>query len=373
MPPITMLIKPASSLCNMRCRYCFYADVVENRQVKSYGIMDDQTLEILVRKALDYAEGICSFGFQGGEPTLAGLDFYQKLVTLQRKYNVKNVPIHNAIQTNGYAITPEFARFLADHRFLVGLSMDGPQELHDRLRVDAKGQGTYEHVRKTAKLFDRYGVEYNILCVVNEYVASEPFAVFDALKRYRYLQFIPCLDGFDGQKQPYSLCPETYGTFLMRTFDRYYEAWKDGNYVSVRDFDNYVQRVAGYTPEQCGHSGVCSCYFLVEGDGGVYPCDFYVLDEWKIGDVHKDSFFRMMKSETAKRFVDLSRPRNAECLKCRWYALCRGGCRRNREPFVNGLPGKNTFCVSYQMFFDHAYERMVEMAATLSAHTNSKQ
>ena len=170
MPPISVLIKPASSLCNMRCKYCFYADITDNREVKSYGIMSEETLENLIKKAFEYASGSATFAFQGGEPTLAGLDFYRKLLQLEQKYNVKKIPVQNAIQTNGYVIDEEWAKFLAENKFLVGLSLDGTRDIHDSLRVDAAGKGTFSRVEKTAKLFKKHGVEFNILCVAYNFV-----------------------------------------------------------------------------------------------------------------------------------------------------------------------------------------------------------
>ena len=362
MPPISMLIKPVSGLCNMRCKYCFYADVIENREVKSYGRMSLETLETLTRKALEFADGSCTFGFQGGEPTLAGLDFYKKLMELQRKYNVKNVRILNSIQTNGYAMDAEFARFLGQNKFLVGLSVDGTQAIHDSLRVDAAGKGTFERISRTAKLFDAHRVEYNILCVVNNLVASEPDKVYGALRRYRYLQFIPCIDNFDMEKKDFSLDADKYASFLKKTFDRYYRDFMSGNYISVRNFDNYISILMGRPPENCAMNGVCNCYFLVEGDGGVYPCDFYVLDEWQLGNVNTDSFARMLKSDAAHRFVEVSKFPDPACGGCRWRYLCRGGCRRDREPMVDGHMSLNKYCSAYKDFFAYSRGRMEEIA-----------
>ena len=367
MPPITMLIKPVSGLCNMRCKYCFYADVTENREIKSYGTMSLDTLETLVRKALDYAEGICVFAFQGGEPTLAGIDFYKKLMEFQKMYNYKKVNIFNSIQTNGYNISPEFARFLNVNKFLAGLSMDGTQAIHDELRVDAKGDGTFPAVNRTVKLFDSHKVEYNILCVVNNLIASEPDKVYNTLKKYKFVQYIPCIDNFDGIKKNYSLDSEKYANFLKKTFDRYYSDFMRGDYVSVRIFDNYIGILMGRPPENCAMNGVCSCYFLIEGDGSVFPCDFYVLDEWKLGNVNKDSFARMLNSETAHKFVEVSRHVDEKCLKCKWQKICRGGCRRDREPIIDGKPSLNKYCSAYKDFFEYAYERMEEIADKLKA------
>ena len=365
MPPVTMLIKPVSGLCNMRCTYCFYSGSAAGREIKSYGTMNMETLETLTRKAIDYADGVCSFMFQGGEPTLAGLDFYKKLIAFQKKYNRKNVRILNAIQTNGYEMSEGFAEFLSEHHFLVGLSLDGTEEIHERMRIGQNGGKTYGKAVKTAKMLQQYNVEFNILCVVNDLIAEEPEKVYAALKKYRFLQFIPCIDPLGGEKV--SLTPEKYADFLKRTFDRYYKDFIHGRAVSVRNFDNYIDMLIGNPPESCAMNGVCSCYFLIEGDGSVFPCDFYVSENWKLGNVNKDSFARIVKSAAAQNFIDCSAYISPPCLECGWYPLCRGGCRRDREPFLDGKPQLNKYCAAYKEFFAYAYDRMVKMAEVLKS------
>ena len=350
----------------MRCQYCFYADVSKRREVASYGVMSPETRDALVRKALNYADGSCSFGFQGGEPTLAGIDFYKEIIRLQREYNHKNVAVGNSIQTNGYKLGREWAEFLAANKFLAGLSLDGVKSVHDGFRHGADGRGTYDDVLETAALFDACGVEYNILCVVNNAVASYPGEVYAALRRFRYIQFIPCLDDFDAGPSAFTLDTANYARFLTAVFDEYYKDFMRGEYVSVRNFDNYVGILMGNPPEQCGMSGECSCYFLVEADGGVYPCDFYVLDEWHIGNVNVNSFAKMMKSDAARRFIGVSRQVHADCARCGWAGMCRGGCRRYREPAsAGGVLQKNRHCAAFINFFSHSYDKMKRMAMKL--------
>lgn len=362
MPPIHMLIKPASSLCNMRCKYCFYADVSAHRKTKSYGIMSLKLLETLTKKALQAADDACSFSFQGGEPTLAGLDFFENLIAFQKKYNTKNLVIHNAIQTNGYDLDETWAAFFAKNNFLVGLSVDGSKEMHDAMRVDANGNGTYTKIMKTAALFDQYHVQYNILCVVNNLIARHPQKVYNALKKFKYLQFIPCLDSFDGQKEQYSLDVNRYSVFLKTLFDCYYQDFISGRFVSIRTFDNYILMLSGRPPEACGMSGFCTCYFVIEGDGSVFPCDFYVLDEYKLGNIMTHSFDEMISGERAKAFTQVSTHVDETCRTCNWQNICRGGCRRYREPFVNGKPGLNIHCGAFKAFFDYAYPRLLDCA-----------
>lgn len=366
MPPLTIMIKPVSSGCNMRCRYCFYTDVAEHRQQYSMGRMSEETLETLVRRAMRYAEGSVSFAFQGGEPTLAGAEFYRQFVSYTKKYNSKGLRVDKAIQSNGFDISDELMDIFAEENFLVGISMDGTELLHDKMRIDTAGQGSYQRVKATAERLRAKGVEFNILCVVNEYVARQAEEVFDALAPYGFIQFIPCLDELDGRKRDWSLSQCSYTDFLKKTFDRYYAAYKKGRPVSVRNFDNYIGIILGLKPENCGMSGRCAQYYLVEADGSVYPCDFYVLDQWRMGNVREDSFFTLAKSPVAERFRQDSLHVDNKCRGCRWYPLCRGGCRREREPFADGLPVLNKWCSCYAAFFEYSFSRMREMAENIA-------
>ncbi len=367
MPSLDLLIKPASELCNLRCRYCFYTDVTNCRTEESFGLMSEDTLEALVRSALSYADLSCSFAFQGGEPTLVGLDFYRKLIELQTQYRQGTTVISNSIQTNGLVIDEEWARFLAEHHFLVGLSLDGPREIHNKNRQDPSGHGSFDRVMKAVKLFRKYGVEFNILTVVNRQVAEHPKKVYSFLRsqNFRYLQFIECLDPFDGQPEEYSLTPKALEVFLKQTFDEYYADFRRGQYISVRGFDNYIGTLLGRAPEACGQIGHCTAYQVIEANGNVYPCDFYVLDDYCMGNIHTHSFAQLSRSPIAQEFVRASLPVDPACRTCRWYALCRGGCRRCREPFTDGYPGLNRFCTAYKGFFEYAYPRMQGMARSI--------
>lgn len=365
MPPLTIMIKPASSACTMRCRYCFYADVAENRQVYSHGQMSLNTLDTIVRRAMSYADGYISFSFQGGEPTLAGIDFYKELIRLEKRYNSRKLPVHHAIQTNGYKLDDDLLQFLVDNNFLIGVSLDGTADIHDKLRLGADGKGSFAHVTKTISRLQELGAQFNILTVVNSYVARHGAECFRALAQYGYLQFIPCLDPFDGQHFDYSLNAADYGHFLKETFDLYYAAFNTNKPVSIRNFDNYIGILLGQPPETCGMCGRCGGYYLIEADGGVYPCDFYVLDQWQMGNINDSSFFRLEKSPLAQAFRDISVPLDKKCSQCPWFSLCRGGCRRDREPFTGDIPSLNQWCESYQAFFEYAFPRMREIAETL--------
>ena len=365
MPPLTVMIKPVSSACNMRCRYCFYADVSQNRQKANLGRMSQTTLENTVRRAMRYAEGSVTFAFQGGEPTLAGVEFFREFVRLQKLYAKPGIRIQNSLQTNGYDLSDELVEFLARERFLVGVSYDGDPQTHDLMRPDAQGKPTSDRVEQTIQKLQKYGVEFNILCVVNAFVARKPREVFENLSRFGYIQFISCLDPFDGTVSEYSLTARDYTIFLKETFDLYYRQWARGKFVSIRNFDNYLTILAGRPPENCAMCGQCAQYYLIEADGGVYPCDFYVLDRWYMGNINQVSFHRLEKSPVAERFRRDSLHVSQECQACRWYGLCRGGCRRDREPFENGLPVLNKWCACYRELFAYAFDRMQEMSKAL--------
>ena len=370
MPPLHLLIKPASGNCNMRCNYCFYADITENREVASYGIMNLSTLENIVKKTLSAASMECTFAFQGGEPTLAGLDFYKKLIEFEQKYNTKNLTIHHAIQTNGYVIDREWAQFLAEHRFLVGLSLDGIKDTHDLYRMDAAQKGTFSKTMHAAQLFDTYGVEYNILTVVTKQLAKNIRKVYAFYKRnhFMYQQYIPCLDPIGEQRggHDYSLTPKLYGEFLMNLFDLWYRDMMQGEKVSIRYFDNLISMLWGYPPESCSMWGQCSRQNVVESDGEVYPCDFYVLDEYKLGNLNTSSFDQINHCKEGTQFINQSHSVATECRECQWYPLCRGGCRRDRDYIENGALALNFFCESYKMFFNYAYDRLKEIALKYS-------
>lgn len=362
MPPLSVMIKPASSLCNLRCSYCFYSDVTAHRDVTSYGVMERDTLEKLVRKAFAYSDVQVTFAFQGGEPTIAGKEFFREFLRLIHRYNARNVEVHCAIQTNATLLDEDWAEIFKKGNFLVGVSLDGTKTLHDRWRLTASGEPTYDWVEEKIGLLKAAQVEYNILCVVNHAIARNGQAVYENLKKHGYLQFIPCLDGFDGNKNEYSLQPGDYGKFLCDTFPLYEQDWYRGCPVSVRTFDNWVTMILGYPPENCAMCGHCANNFLMEADGSVYPCDFYVLDEWKLGNIKNDSFFRLGKSVVGKRFRDLSMQVNEACGSCEYYPLCRGGCRREREPLENGRLQKNRLCEDHRIFFCLYGNRLRQMA-----------
>ncbi|WP_315110290.1 anaerobic sulfatase maturase [Clostridium intestinale] len=371
MPPINVLIKPASGSCNLKCKYCFYNDVAENREEKNYGLMNYDTLEVLVKKVFEYGEYSVGFAFQGGEPTLIGIDFYKHLIELQKKYNVKKLKINNAIQTNGMKIDDEWAKFLSENNFLVGLSLDGPKEVHDLNRIDINGIGSYKRIEKTIESFNKYGVEYNILCVVTKSVARHIQKIYTYYKKkgFNYLQFIPCLDelGEEAGNNPYSLTPEVYAQFLKTLFDLWYRDFMEGKRISIRMFDNILQIMLGYRPESCDMSGTCSANLVVEANGACYPCDFYVLDKWKMGSIVEDDIKDLLQGETAREFIEVSLKKDS-CNGCQFISICKGGCRRHYEPIGEEGLGKNYFCSSYKDFYNYTVSKFQEVARIVSRY-----
>ena len=366
MPPLSLLIKPASGSCNMRCKYCFYADETQNRETALLGRMTAETLHTLVDKALAYGDGECTFAFQGGEPTLVGLDFFRDLTDYVAHHpNPKRIRVHYAFQTNGYALDEAWAAWFAENHVLVGVSLDGPKEVHDRYRVDAAGKGTYNRVTASIRLLEKHHVDYNILTVVTAANARRARQLYDYFKKngYRYQQYIECLDpiGEVPGGHDYSLTPERYEAFLKALFDAWYLDMKAGRYVYNRYFENLMMIFAGQGPESCNMRGVCGAQWVIEADGSAYPCDFYALDEWRLGNINTESFEAMEQKRADLGFIQWSTQVAEACRSCKWYALCRNGCRRNREPVTADSTGRNYFCSAYQHFFEYALPRLQEI------------
>ena len=362
---MNLLIKPASGLCNMRCSYCFYADEMEQREQKTYGIMSVDTLEAIVKKAIAYSEkdGFVGLTFQGGEPTLAGLPFYRALIRFLDTYNTHRLPVRLGLQTNGYLIDDEWAQFLAKHQFLVGLSIDGTRDVHDFNRTDANGKGTFQQVLRAAELFRKYNVTYNTVTVVTRRNARAVTSIYQFFKKHgmTWQQYIPCLDPL-GCYENKNLTPAQYGQFLCRLFDLWYHDFMSGIYIYNRTFENYVAILMGLEPEECGMCGHCTVQFVLEADGSVFPCDFYVLDGYKLGNFVTDPLEELLDRAAALQFVEDSYRTDEACRACKYFPLCRGGCRRHREPFEHGISARNRFCEAYRMFFDHAADRLVQLS-----------
>lgn len=336
----------------MRCKYCFYSDIAQ-KHCEKLGFMTSETAENLIKKSLEKVSNEITFMFQGGEPTLIGLDYYRFFVKSVNKYNLKKVKVNYAIQTNGYAVDEEWAKFFYENGFLVGFSIDGTKQTHDLYRLDANGNGTFSKISKSADVLKKNKVEFNILTVVTNAIARHPESIYGEYKKrgYRYLQFIPCLNPIDSMHEDfdYTLSPERYGRFLNSIFDLWVKDIPSGDPVSIRQFENYVMMLRGMYPEGCGFSGVCSMQYVIEANGCVYPCDFYVLDELKLGNINGNSFEEIDAEREKLKFVENSVAKPEECQNCKYFPICRNGCKRYADK-----NGKNVFCEAYKIFFEHS-------------------
>lgn len=360
---LQLLLKPASGMCNIHCTYCFYHDICSIRAKENYGKMSEDILEILIKKSFAYAESEVSITFQGGEPTLAGLDFFQKYIQLIKKYNKNNLPVQHGIQTNGMTLDDDWVRFFKEHSFLVGISVDGIKETHDAFRIDSQGNGTFDRVWTSVKLLQKHKVAFNVLTVINSATAVKAQEIYNFYKENNllYQQYIPCLNPLEtpDTEYPFTLTADLYGKFLCDLFDVWYRDMVRNNFIYVSNFDNYLGVLLGIPPSTCGMNGYCTPHMVVEADGSFYPCDFYVLDHYKIGNIMNHDLFYMEKGLRSTKLLEESLPIAAQCQACSYYMICKGGCRRHREPILKDKEvNLNKFCRAYKQFFDYALSRL---------------
>lgn len=367
---LTILIKPASSSCNMRCRYCFYHDVSQHRQIANMGLMRKKTMKILIEQALAeiHAGGQLNFVFQGGEPTLCGKKFYECFVAYAKEVSYsKSCTITYALQTNGLLLDEEFCEFLAKNSFLIGLSLDGMAETNDYNRIDSHGKGTFNRVEKTIQRLRKFGVEFNILSVITKRQVhhAEKLYKFYERQRFTHVQLIPCINGFDAAENSEIPQPQEYGQFLCRMFELWVQGWEQGNSISIREFENFfVMVMYQQEPELCSMRGSCSISPVVEADGSIYPCDFYVLDEWILGNIYDSSMKEFLINDKAKKFIQRSQQLPGKCKKCQWLQWCRAGCRRMWEPWTAKNPAIPAWCAAQNVFIPFALELLPRLAAT---------
>ncbi|MBO0477782.1 SPASM domain-containing protein [Vagococcus sp. DIV0080] len=346
MKHISVLIKPASSLCNIKCRYCFYNDISSIREVKSYGKMTKEVgMKMIDQIYVDLEDGDqLKLTFQGGEPTLAGLSFYQSLIAYI-KSQPKAVDVSFGIQTNGMVINEKWCDLFKENNFLVGLSMDGPAIFHDEGRVDWKQRGTYQRVKKTKELFDEYGITYNILTVLTNQVAKEPEKIMAFIKdeNIQYIQFIPCLDSFsESHEHSYALTPELFAYFYQKMYQLWLDELHNKNYISIKLFDDLFHLLVNRQVSSCGINGKCQSQYVIEGDGSVYPCDFYVTDAYCLGNITEQSLKELFSQPINMTFMCEGRQVKKQCMSCPFSQLCGGGCKRMADTmYVNQT---DTYC-----------------------------
>ena len=356
---VTRLVKPVSYDCNISCSYCFYSQKSTLYPDEDHPRMSEKTLSTLTEKALSTGAQSVSFIWQGGEPTLTGLEFYRKAVAHQELYRYPTQKISNSIQTNGILIDNEWTKFLKRENWLVGVSLDGDRVQHNAYRLDRRGGGTYDGTRKALRLLQFQKVPYNILVLLNNVNVRAPKRLYSDLKGagHRYLQFIPCIE-YDLKNEPteYSITAEEYGNFLVEVFDEWV---KDIPNVFVRDFEDImIGEVTGASPN-CVYSGECGQYLVVEYNGDVYPCDFFVETEWLLGNIHTDSLEELIDGKKFNEFI-AKRQLSSDCESCPWLRYCHGGCQKHMRT------DRNYFCDSYKTFFEHAHEKIQIMKKSLA-------
>jgi len=396
-----VMAKPAGSTCNLDCKYCFYLSKETLRNGPGTGEMCEDTLDLFIRQ---YIEGTTGpqvvFSWQGGEPTLRGLDFYRRVVELQKKYAKPNQRVENDLQTNGVLLNEEWAQFLKEHRFLVGLSIDGPRELHDQFRVNKGGAPTFDKVMAAAKLLRNVGVPFNTLTCVHRLNASRPLDVYRFLRselNSTYIQFIPIVQlkefettapqKWDESRLPivgsaearpdhpnsvvtdWSVDPEDYGYFLSRVFDEWRR--KDFGKVLVNHFETLVAQHMGLPSQLCIYNEFCGKGVALEHDGSVYSCDHYVYPEYRLGSVREKPMAEMVFSPEQVKFgyaKSESLPRY--CRECPYLRDCWGECPKNRLIRTpDGEPGLNYLCAGLKKFYKHAVPQVDQIVAGIRRRT----
>lgn len=363
MKHFAMLIKPASSLCNLRCRYCFYADVASNRECENFGIMSNTTMYNLIDRTLDHFKEAAhiTFAFQGGEPTCAGIEYFKNFISYVNKQKQDFHNVSYTIQTNATLLDEAWMALFSEHKFLVGVSLDGFIKNHNLNRKDASGKDTYAKIMKNIELLRENKIEFNILSVLTSSLAKHPeeLYVFYKKNNFDYIQLIPCLPAIGNTYDEYSLRPKEFASFYKKFFDLWYQDYLQHDYLNVTLFDNLIPMFAGIPPQQCGYLGVCNCQFVVEGDGSVYPCDFYVLDDYKLGNINNDSILALSKSLVVTKFLEEKHRVCQLCNNCRYLSICHGQCKRLNINYFT-----ETYC-GYQDFIMSKEKEIMSIAARI--------
>ncbi len=392
-----VMAKPVGSTCNLDCAYCYYLSKETLPKGPGAGTMSDETLELFVKQYIEAAAGgEVVFSWQGGEPTLLGLEFYRKVVVFEKKHARPGQRVENDLQTNGTLLNEEWCEFLKANRFLVGLSIDGPREIHDHYRVTKGRRPTFDKVFAAAKLLQRHGVPFNTLTCVHRFNGRRPVDVYRFLRSEldsTYIQFIPIVehknfervapqtwntaalpkDG-DPEARPghpnsivtdWSVDPDDWGYFLCRVFDRWLD--HDIGKVMVNHFETLVAQHLGLPSQMCIYSKNCGRALALEHDGGLYACDHYVYPEYRLGNIKSQSLDRMVSSPAQVQFGEAkSQSLPQYCRQCAYLTDCWGECPKNRLIRApDGEPGLNYLCRGFKKFFAHALPEVERIAAQL--------
>jgi uncharacterized protein len=362
-PPFSLLIKPSGADCNLRCAYCFYLGKAALYPASARHRMSDAVLDRLIASYMATAQPQYAFGWQGGEPTLMGLDFFRKVTDLQQKHGRPGAVVANGLQTNGTLLDDAFAAHLAAYHFLLGVSLDGPPELHDPNRVTANGRPTHDMVQAGLACLRRHAVEFNILTLVNALNARQPETVYRSLVADGHLfhQYIPCVE-FDpqGKPLPFSVEPGAWGDFLCALFDLWYAS--DTRRVSIRLFDSILYRLVEGVANVCHMGRDCRQYFLVEHNGDIYPCDFFAEPGLKLGNIMEHSWEELFDSPVFKAFGACKSAWNPACDACAWVDLCAGDCPKHRYAGSRDPRGLSYLCPGWKRFYSHTADRFQKLA-----------
>ncbi len=349
----SLLIKPVSADCNLRCEYCFYIDHLDNVEKKPR--MSDNTLEAMIKSYMKTDQNNqYAFGWQGGEPTLLGIKFWERVIELQTKYAPPGAVISNGLQTNGTLITDEMAQVFAEYRFLLGVSLDGPAYLHDYYRKTIGQKPTHSLVMRGIDRLKKYHVEFNILILVNNKTVKKAREIYLYLKNhgFNYHQYIPCVE-FDknGNLKHFSITGEEWGDFLCELFDEWIK--EDINQISIRLFDSIINYLMNKQYTVCYMGSDCCQYFVVEYDGSVYPCDFFVQENLLLGNIMKGDWSDFLKSPIYKKFGKQKSLLNDYCDKCSYINLCHGDCQKFRNGHHKSLKKLSVLCKGWKKFYTY--------------------
>jgi len=367
----SLLIKPSSADCNLGCRYCFYYQ----RSTDPYNFrerhkMNEDVLASMISQYLEFAGKYTSFGWQGGEPLLMGLSFFRRVVELQQEYGYSGQFVGNNVQTNGTLITLELAQLFHDYNFLLGVSLDGPEEYHDHYRKYPGGRGSFTRVMENIQILNQHQVDFNILAVVNNITSKKPDETYSFFLEngFYYLQYIPAVE-FDketGEILDFSVNVEDYGNFLCRLFDLWYNNGQP--MASIRTFENITAIYMGINSEACIYRDECGTYAVVEYNGDVYPCDFFVEKDWRLGNLMETPLKDIIRSPKVQQFNLRKSQGHPECHNCRWYFMCRCGC-----PNYWDNKGMDYLCEAHKKFYEYTESRFKILAEKLKKQQASSQ
>ncbi len=365
----SLLIKPASAVCNLDCAYCFYLD----RDADPYKAlparrMSAETVERLVDGYMAYSFPDSAFAFQGGEPTLAGLRFFETFADHQDRHTRPGHRVGSAMQTNGVLLDRHWCEFLRARNWLLGVSLDGPEAVNDRYRVSKQGKGTWKRVVQNIELLQKHGVAFNILCVLSEANVERPKQLYRFFRKLgaAHIQFIPLAEfGEDGRPLPYTISPEQYGRFLCELFDLW---WPDRRQVSIRFFDNIAEAAAGRKPGSCTMHETCDSYVVVEYNGDVYPCDFFVEASWKLGNVAVDSWPDLARRRRRYNFATKKTLAHPDCQVCEYQSICHGGCPKFRHGRHGRFDDLDYFCQAHKMIYARSVGPLREELRAVLGH-----